>query len=124
MRASAASRRSRTTPALPGFVYGGLIASLIDCHATGTAAAAKYREEGRPMDTAPPIRFVTGSLHVDFLAPTPIEGDLELRGTVREIKGRKVTVAVSLSAAGKECARGEVVAVQITEEWVAKLKKG
>ena len=24
--------------ALPGFVYGGLIASLIDCHGTGTAA--------------------------------------------------------------------------------------
>ena len=26
--------------AFPGFVYGGLIASLIDCHGTGTAAAA------------------------------------------------------------------------------------
>ena len=25
---------------LPGFVYGGLIASLIDCHAIGTASAA------------------------------------------------------------------------------------
>ncbi|HEM61758.1 MAG TPA: PaaI family thioesterase, partial [Chloroflexi bacterium] len=29
--------------AIPGFVYGGLIASLIDCHSTATAAAAKYR---------------------------------------------------------------------------------
>lgn len=27
--------------AVPGFAYGGLIASLIDCHSTGTAAAAK-----------------------------------------------------------------------------------
>ena len=26
--------------AIPGYVYGGLIASLIDCHGTGTAAAA------------------------------------------------------------------------------------
>ena len=25
---------------VPGFAYGGLIASLIDCHSTGTAAAA------------------------------------------------------------------------------------
>jgi predicted CxxxxCH...CXXCH cytochrome family protein len=33
--------------AIPGFVYGGLIASLIDCHSTGTAAAAAYRAEGR-----------------------------------------------------------------------------
>ena len=26
--------------AIPGYVYGGLIASLVDCHGTGTAAAA------------------------------------------------------------------------------------
>jgi len=32
--------------AIPGYVYGGLIASLIDCHGTGTAAAAAYREGG------------------------------------------------------------------------------
>jgi acyl-coenzyme A thioesterase PaaI-like protein len=109
--------------ALPGFVYGGLIASLIDCHGTGTAAAAKCRDEGRPMDTSPPIRFVTASLHVDFLAPTPIDGVLELRGTVKEIKGRKVVVAVALSAAGAVCARGEVVAVQVPPDWVEKLRK-
>ncbi len=29
--------------AIPGYVYGGLLASLIDCHGTGTAAAALYR---------------------------------------------------------------------------------
>ncbi len=33
--------------AIPGYVYGGLIASLIDCHCTGTASAASYRAEGR-----------------------------------------------------------------------------
>ena len=58
--------------AIPGFVYGGLIASLMDCHGTGTAAAATYREQGRAMDTEPPLRFVTASLKVDFLAPTPL----------------------------------------------------
>ncbi|UCC65835.1 MAG: PaaI family thioesterase, partial [Anaerolineae bacterium] len=26
--------------AIPGYVYGGLIASIMDCHGTGTAAAA------------------------------------------------------------------------------------
>lgn len=26
--------------AVPGFVYGGILASLVDCHGTGTAAAA------------------------------------------------------------------------------------
>jgi len=30
-----------------------------------TATAAAYRAEGRAMDTLPPLRFVTASLHVD-----------------------------------------------------------
>jgi len=101
--------------AIPGYVYGGLIASLIDCHATGTAAAAAYRAQGRPMDTEPPLRYLTGSLHVDFLRPTPIGVPLEVRGRVKEIKGRKVVVEATVSAQGEVCARGEVVAVQMPE---------
>jgi acyl-coenzyme A thioesterase PaaI-like protein len=101
--------------AVPGYVYGGLIASVIDCHSTGTAAAAVYRAEDRALDTDPPLRFVTGSLHVDYLKPTPIEGPLELRSQVKEIKGRKVTISTTLSVHGEVCARGEVVAVQIPE---------
>jgi len=97
--------------AIPGFVYGGLIASLIDCHATGTASAAAYRAEGREMGTEPPLRFVTASLHVDYLKPTPIDGELELRGRVKELKSRKVVVTIELSAQDKVCVRGEVVAV-------------
>ena len=102
--------------ALPGYVYGGLIASLIDCHSTGTAAAAAYRAEGREMDTEPPLRFVTASLHVDYLRPTPLSVPLELRSKVKEIKGRKVLITTTLSARGEACARGEVVAVQIPEQ--------
>lgn len=101
--------------AIPGFVYGGLIASLFDCHGTGTAAAARYRAEGRAMDTEPPLRFVTASLRVDFLRPTPMGVPLEIRGEVREIKRRKVVVGATLLAGGEVCARGEVVAVQMPE---------
>ncbi len=101
--------------AIPGYVYGGLIASLIDCHGTGTAAAAAYRAAGREMGTEPAFRFVTASLHVDYLKPTPLGGVLEVRGTVKEIKGRKVVVSAALSARGEVCARGEVVAVQVPE---------
>ena len=105
--------------AVPGFVYGGLIASLIDCHSTGTAAAAMYRAEGREMDSQPPFRFVTGSLHVDFLKPTPLGVELEIRGLVKEIKGRKVVVTTTVSAQGVATARGEVVAVQMPEHFGA-----
>ncbi len=106
--------------AIPGYVYGGLLASLIDCHGTGTASAVAYRAEGRAMDTAPPLRFLTGSLRVDYLKPTPLGVPLELRGTIKEIKGRKVIVAITLSANGTVCVRGEVVAIQVPEHLMPK----
>lgn len=105
--------------AIPGFVYGGLIASLIDCHSTGTAAAAAYRAEQREMDSEPPLRFVTGSLHVDFLKPTPLGPILELRGRVKELKGRKVVVESEVWVDGVMTARGKVVAVQMPDTFKA-----
>ena len=101
--------------AIPGYVYGGLIASLIDCHSTGTAAAAAQRARGGTPETAEMPRFVTGSLHVEYLRPTPLGPALEIRGVIKEIKGRKVVVSSTLSAGGVACARGEVVAVEIPE---------
>lgn len=106
--------------AVPGYVYGGLIASLIDCHATGTAAAAIFRAEGRAMDTEPPVRFVTGSLQVDYLRPTPLGELLELRATVKQIKWRKVVLEVTLSARGEICARGQVTAVRMPENMLSR----
>ena len=103
--------------AIPGFVYGGLLASLIDCHGTGTAAAAMYRAENRSMDSLPAFRFVTGSLHVDYLRPTPLGPQLEIRGRVKEIKGRKVIVEATVYAEGQATARGEVLAVQMPESF-------
>jgi acyl-coenzyme A thioesterase PaaI-like protein len=102
--------------AIPGYVYGGLIASLIDCHSTGSAAAAAYRAAGRAMDSDPALRFLTASLHVDYLKPTPLDTLLEVRGQIKEVKGRKVVVASTLSANGVITARGEVVAVQAPDQ--------
>lgn len=105
--------------AMPGYVYGGLLASLLDCHGTGTAAAAMYRQEGRAMDTEPAFRFVTASLRVDYLAPTPMGVELEIRGRVKLIKGRRVVVEATLHAQGKATVRGEVVAVQMPESFLS-----
>jgi acyl-coenzyme A thioesterase PaaI-like protein len=102
--------------AIPGYVYGGLIASLVDCHSTGTAAAAAYRAAGRPLAAQPPLRFLTAALHVDYLRPTPLGVPLELRGRVKEMKGRKVVVECEVRAGEVLCARGEVVAVQVPDE--------
>jgi acyl-coenzyme A thioesterase PaaI-like protein len=103
--------------AVPGYVYGGLLASLIDCHCTGSAAAAMYRAAGREMDSQPAFRFVTGSLQVSYLKPTPLGGPLEIRGRIKEIKGRKVVVEATVFAAGVATVKGEVVALQMPDNF-------
>jgi acyl-coenzyme A thioesterase PaaI-like protein len=101
------------TGGYPGNAYGGLIASLIDCHSAATASAAKLKDDGFSLEDHPLSRFVSASLKVDFLRPTPMGATLELRGKVKEIKGRKITINVTLSAAGEVCAKGEVLLVQL-----------
>ena len=103
--------------AIPGFVYGGLLASLIDCHSTGTAAAAMYRVEKREMDSLPSFRFVTGSLQVSYLKPTPLGPELVIRGRVQEIKGRKVIIESTVLVDGVATVRGEVVAIQMPDNF-------
>ena len=103
--------------AVPGFVYGGIVASLVDCHSTGTAAAAAYRAAGRGPGTEPSFRFVTASLRVDYLKPTPLGPPLTIRARVKEIKGRKVVVESTVYADGVATARGEVVAVQMPDNF-------
>jgi uncharacterized protein (TIGR00369 family) len=108
--------------AVPGYVYGGLIASLIDCHGTGSAAAAAYRREERPPGSEPPLRFLTASLRVDYLRPTPIDVTLEARGRIVEVGERKVVVAIRVLADGVETARGEVVAVRAPDDFLKRLQ--
>jgi uncharacterized protein (TIGR00369 family) len=108
---------ARFTPApdhmaLPGFVYGGLIASLADCHAMATAAGATMVAAGLVPGRDQTPRFVTASLHVDFLRPTPLGPELVLRARPVEVGERKVIVEMSVFAAETECARARVVAVR------------
>ena len=103
------------TGGVPGNLYGGLIASLIDCHSAATASAAKWYDKVFALDGQPLSRFVTASLKVDYLKPTPMGEMLELRGRVKEIKGQKVIVDVTLSSEGDISARGEVVLVKLPE---------
>lgn len=102
--------------AYPGFVYGGLIASLIDCHSTGTATAASYQAEGRKPGTEPQIRFVTGTLNVRYLQPTPIDVELVLRARIKALHKKKIVVSCSLYANEKECAQGEVIAIRASKK--------
>ena len=99
--------------AFSGVVYGGLIACLMDCHSIGTAVVATYHAEDRAPGTEPEIMYVTGKLTVDFMKPTPIDKELELRAQVIGLGERKAIVTCSLSARDEMCAQGEVVAVRV-----------
>ncbi|KMY54296.1 thioesterase [Bacillus sp. FJAT-27231] len=107
--------------AIPGFVYGGVIASLIDCHGTGSASLALHRKNGHELgDGAEPPRFVTGSLHVDFMKPTPQGIPLKAVGVVEEIHPKKWKVQTEVFANDILCARGEVIAVVMPSNFADK----
>lgn len=106
--------------AIPGFVYGGLLASLIDCHGTGSASAMAFKCAERPMGSEPALRFVTAALNINYLAPTPQGVELELLGSFVEVKERKVIVEITVSANGIVCAKGTVVAVKMPATMEAK----
>ncbi|WP_203363618.1 PaaI family thioesterase [Bacillus sp. REN10] len=107
--------------AIPGFVYGGLVASLIDCHGTGSAALALHRKNGHEVgDGTPPPRFVTASLNVNFLKPTPQDVPLVAIGSVTEIHPKKWKVETEVFADDTLCARGEVIAVVMPSTFAKK----
>ena len=99
--------------AITGVVYGGLLASLIDCHSVGTAAAARYAADGRDVGSEPVLRYVTGLLQVSFKAPTPMGPPLQLRAWPVEVGERKVVVDAEVLANGVVTVTGHVVAVQL-----------
>ena len=103
------------TGGFPHYLYGGLIASLMDCHGAGTAAAAKAKADGNDMETTPLPRFVTARLEVDYLSPTPVDTDLEIRGKIISIEGRKVQVELTLKSQNRICAKGKTLMILIPE---------
>ncbi|MDZ4770470.1 MAG: PaaI family thioesterase [Chloroflexota bacterium] len=96
-----------------GALYGGVIASLIDCHSNWTAMAFGYRAEGREAGSAPLIASVTGSLGVKYVKPTPMGVPLHLRAWVDGEVGRKTRVICELGSADAVTATGDSVFVRI-----------
>jgi acyl-coenzyme A thioesterase PaaI-like protein len=96
---------------------GGIIATLLDCHGVCTAIADCYRREGREIGTPPDIWCVTAALDIKFLRPTSISEPVRLVGSIRKRGERSTVVDCSLLSQGVECARSEIIAVRVPEEW-------
>lgn len=101
----------------PGRVYGGTIASVVDCHAVWAALSTWATAAGHDLSLgAPPFGVVTGSLHVRYLKPAAVSRPLELRARIVERGERKMVVACSVRQGAVECATAEVVAVRVPGE--------
>ena len=101
----------------PHVLNGGIIASIIDCHCICTAIAVAYKAESRPIGSGPPIWYVTASLQVTYLLPTPVSGPVVLSARVKERGERKTVLTCSVSSGEEERASGELVAVRVEPEW-------
>lgn len=96
--------------AFPGILNGGIIATLIDCHGTGTANAAAHKAaDGSNRH----FMYVTGSISVKYLRPTPINKPITLRAKITEMSEKKIKVACDLYSEDMKCAIGEVLAVRV-----------
>lgn len=106
--------RPEQNAGFPNVTYGGLVASLIDCHSIWTAIAWTYREEGREHGSLPAISYVTGTLNVRFLQPSALNEPAVLRAHVTELHPKKALVVCRFYSGDKQTAEGNVVAVRFS----------
>lgn len=100
----------------PGILYGGLIASVVDCHCIWTASAYAHRAAGVEMNGASRFPYVTAALNVNYRKPVPIDQAIDLRARVIEFGERKAIVHCNVSCQGIVSAEAEVVAVRMMEQ--------
>jgi len=96
--------------AFPGILNGGIIATLIDCHGTGTANAVAHRTTG---DSGLHFMFVTAGISVKYIRPTPIDKPITLRARILEMNENKIKVLCELFSGDMKCATGEVFTVRV-----------
>ena len=98
----------------PGCVYGGTIASVVDCHAVWASLSMHCAQAGHDLSNGPPpFGVVTGSLSVNYLKPASVAQALELRARIALHGERKSVVTCSVRQGSVECATAEVVTVRV-----------
>lgn len=104
------------TGGVPHNLFGGMIATLFDCHGTASAAWFAHRKKGLDLRSDMVIgRFITAHLEVDFKKTVPMEEEIKLTSRAEEISERKVIVAMEMEAAGDLRAAAQMVAVAVKD---------
>jgi acyl-coenzyme A thioesterase PaaI-like protein len=95
--------------AFDGFVNGGIIGTLVDCHSNWTAIAALLQRSGA--NAAPST--VTAEYSVRFRRPTPSDRPLRLTGRAVELVDDHATVETQVEVDGVVTATGRATFVAV-----------
>jgi acyl-coenzyme A thioesterase PaaI-like protein len=91
-----------------GFLNGGIISTLLDCHSAAAVMDEADRQGWPPLPGAA-LSHVTAGLTVRFLRPAPLHDPVELRASLTAVSEAEMICAVQLLFDGKERATADVV---------------
>ena len=103
------------TGGVPENLYGGLLAAILDCHGTASAAAFYRLAQGFSLGIEPLVRCVTASLTVNYRKPTPMGEELELFARCTNIEGRKVLLDLGVRIGETQYCDGTMLAIRVKE---------
>ena len=104
------------TGGVPSNVFGGMIATIFDCHGTASAAWFAHHQKGLELTESTVIgRFITARLEIDYLSPSPIEDEIVVTSTLEELGERKAIIAMEMTMATKVRAKAKMVAVAVKD---------
>ena len=104
------------TGGVPSNVFGGMIATVFDCHGTASAAWFAHHQKGLELTESTVIgRFITARLEIDYLSPSPIEDEIVVTSTLEELGERKAIIAMEMTVATKVRAKAKMVAVAVKD---------
>ena len=102
---------------VPANLFGGLIATLFDCHGTASAAWFNHRNQGLKLERNTVItRYITARLEIDFKKPVPIGKVVTVKSVAEEMGERKIIVSMEMEADGETKAKARMVAVRIKDD--------
>lgn len=91
-----------------GFLNGGIIATLLDCHSAAAVTHEAYTRGWPPLPGAA-LPYVTAGLDVRYLRPAPLDAGVGLIAWVTEASPDAITAEVRLTWDGKERASGSAL---------------
>ena len=91
-----------------GFLNGGIISTLLDCHSAAAVMLEAARRGWPPLGGAP-LAYVTSGLDVKFLRPSPLKEEVALVARVLAASESEITATATLIWDGKPRATATAV---------------